>query len=316
MKVKGHPDLLVGLGKPDDAGVMKITDDIALIQTLDFLTPITDSPFDFGRIAAANSLSDVYAMGGVPLTAMNIVCFSVDEFPEEVLAETLAGGLEKIHEAGAVLVGGHSVDDREFKYGLSVTGKVHPSRVLTNHGARDGDVLILTKPLGTGVLATAIKGKFADAKAVRILVETAATLNRGAAEVMARFHVTACTDVTGFGLVGHVLEMATGGKKNIVIHSRAVPLIEKAKEYAAMGLIPGGAYKTRGFCEHKISIGRSVEAVTVDLLFDPQTSGGLIIALPEAEARDCLDRMNDQGIFAAIIGEVSGGHIQGFVQIV
>lgn len=315
MKVKGHPDLLVGLDTPDDAGVIKITDDIALIQTLDFLTPITDSPFDFGRIAAANSLSDVYAMGGVPLTAMNIVCFSTDELPEEVLKETLAGGLEKIHEAGAVLVGGHSVDDREFKYGLSVTGKVHPNRVVTNFGARVGDVLILTKPLGTGILATAIKGKFADDQAVKILVDMAATLNRKAAEIMGLFHASACTDVTGFGLVGHVLEMATGGNKAILIQSSAVPLIEKAKEYAAMGMIPAGAYKNRQYCEHKLQIDKTVNSITVDLLFDPQTSGGLVIALSASEARFCLDQMKNEGVPCEIIGEVTGDHPKGLVRV-
>lgn len=306
----------MGIDTPDDAGVVRLTDDIALIQTLDFLTPITDSPYDFGRIAAANSLSDVYAMGGVPVTAMNIVCFSVDQFPESVLRETLAGGLDTIHEAGALLVGGHSVDDREFKYGLSVTGRVHPSRILTNAGARVGDVLILTKPLGTGILATAIKGKFADDRAVKLLVDIAATLNRAAAEVMADFDVSACTDVTGFGLAGHVLEMARGGKKVFLIQGSEVPMIDMAREYALMGLIPAGAYKTRNFCEHRIQIAGTVDAVTADLMFDPQTSGGLVLCIPEAQAADCLARMNDRGVQAVIIGCVDGDHPDGLVRIV
>lgn len=305
----------MGLETPDDAGVFRLTPDIALIQTLDFLTPITDSPYDFGKIAAANSLSDVYAMGGKPLTAMNIVCFSPDDFPEEVLRETLAGGLEKIHEAGAVLVGGHSVDDKEFKYGLSVTGTVHPDRVLTNSGIREGHYLILTKPLGTGVLATAIKGKFADAKAVATLVATASMLNRKAAEIMVDFHPSACTDITGFGLAGHLLEMATGGKKEMLIESTAVPLIDQAREYASMGLIPAGAYKNRQFCEHKIVIAPTVDAVTADLLFDPQTSGGLVVAVPESEVRACVSRMTDEGVTARVIGQVKGGHEKGLVRI-
>ncbi|GAB6094762.1 selenide, water dikinase SelD [Desulfatiferula olefinivorans] len=306
----------MGLDTPDDAGVVRLTDEIALIQTLDFLTPITDSPYDFGRIAAANSLSDVYAMGGVPITAMNIVCFSVDEFPESVLRETLAGGLEKIHEAGALLVGGHSVDDREFKYGLSVTGRVHPSRVLTNAGARVGDALILTKPLGTGILSTAIKGKFADDGAVKLLVDTASELNRTAAEIMAAFDVSACTDVTGFGLAGHVLEMARGGKKSFLIHGSLVPMLDKAREYALLGLIPAGAYKTRSFCEHRIRIAETVDAVTADLMFDPQTSGGLLLCLPEAQAADCLARMHDRGVPAVVVGCVENDHPEGLVRVV
>lgn len=314
--MRSHPDLLVGIDTPDDAGVFRISDDTALIQTLDFLTPITDSPFDFGKIAAANSLSDVYAMGGIPLTAMNIVCFSVDDLPEEVLRETLEGGLEKIHESGAVLVGGHSVDDREFKYGLSVTGRVHPGRILRNGGANVGDMLILTKPLGTGVLATAIKGKFADADDLKLLVETAGTLNKRAAEIMLRFHPTACTDVTGFGLVGHSLEMATNGHKIIRIDSRVVPFLVKAREYAVMGLLPAGSYKTRAYCEKKIRISPSTDSITVDLLFDPQTSGGLVIALPPGDAMTCVRMMNDEGIPGVIFGEVCGTDAQGCVEIV
>jgi len=314
--VRSHPDLLVGIDTPDDAGVFRISDDTALIQTLDFLTPITDSPFDFGKIAAANSLSDVYAMGGIPLTAMNIVCFSVDDLPEEVLRETLEGGLEKIHESGAVLVGGHSVDDREFKYGLSVTGRVHPDRILRNGGAHVGDKLILTKPLGTGVLATAIKGKFADSDDLKLLVETAGTLNKRAAEIMLRFHPTACTDVTGFGLVGHTLEMATNGRKTIRIDSCVVPVLGKAREYAAMGLLPAGSYKTRAYCEKMIRISPSADPLTIDLLFDPQTSGGLVIALPPHEAVTCVRMMNDQGIPGVIFGEVYDVDDQGRVDIV
>jgi selenide,water dikinase len=255
-------------------------------------------------------------MGGIPLTAMNIVCFSVEDLSEEVLRETLEGGLEKIHESGAVLVGGHSVDDREFKYGLSVTGRVHPDRILRNGGANVGDMLILTKPLGTGVLATAIKGKFADEADLKLLVETAGTLNRRAAEIMLRFHPTACTDVTGFGLAGHTLEMATNGHKTIRIDSRVVPVLGKVREYAAMGLLPAGSYKTRAYCEKMVRISPSTDSISVDLLFDPQTSGGLVIALPQSEALDCARMMNDEGIQGVIFGEVCGVDDKGRVDIV
>ena len=200
------PDLIAGTADAEDAGVIRMTEDLALVQTLDFLTPVTDNPRDFGRIAAANSLSDVYAMGGTPVTAMNIVCFPACDYPEEVLTETLAGGLEKIREAEAVLVGGHSVDDPEFKYGLSVTGRIHPKRVIRNGGARTGDVLILTKPVGAGILATAVKAKLASPAAEREMVENMAFLNRWAAEILVPEHPSALTDITGFGLAGMPLK--------------------------------------------------------------------------------------------------------------
>jgi selenide, water dikinase len=299
----------------DDAGVFRLDSETALVQTLDFFTPIIDSPYEFGRIAAANSLSDVYAMGGRPVTAMNIVCFPSDELSEEVLKATLAGGLEKIYEADAVLVGGHSVDDREFKYGLSVTGIVHPDRILTNRNAKTGDRLILTKPLGTGIIATAVKGKVADEEAVNALIEVTTTLNRKAAEIMIRFNPNGCTDVTGFGLIGHVLEMAKGSGKNIVIHSGSVPFMKKAEEYALMGLIPAGSYNTKDYCSKNISIGSSVKQVVIDMLFDPQTSGGLVISVPEKRAKECLDALLGEGVTASIIGEVSEDDRAGHVKI-
>lgn len=285
------------------------------MQTLDFLTPVVDSPYEFGRIAAANSLSDVYAMGGRPVTAMNIVCFPVGELSEDILKETLAGGLEKIYEAGAVLVGGHSVDDKEFKYGLSVTGIIHPDRILTNRNAREGDSLILTKPIGTGIIATAVKGKIADEEAIKILIDVTSTLNRRAAEIMLRFQPNACTDVTGFGLAGHVLEMAKGSSKKIIIHMDMVPFIKKAREYALMGLIPAGGYNTKKYCSSSISIGSSVKQVDIDLLFDPQTSGGLVISLPEKKAKECLKAMQNEGVFASIIGEVSAESKDGYLMV-
>ena len=299
----------------DDAGVFRLDSETALVQTLDFFTPIVDSPYEFGRIAATNSLSDVYAMGGRPVTAMNIVCFPVGELSEEILKETLAGGLEKIYEAGAVLVGGHSVDDREFKYGLSVTGIVHPDRILTNRNAKTGDSLILTKPIGTGIIATAVKGKVADEEAIRALIEVTTTLNRKAAEIMLRFRPNACTDVTGFGLAGHVLEMAKGSCKKILIHTGSVPFIKRAEEYALMGLIPAGSYNTKNYCSKNISIDLSVKKVVIDMVFDPQTSGGLVISLPGKRAKECLDALRNEGVFASIIGEVSEDDQAGHVKI-
>jgi len=308
--------VLVGLEAPDDAGIFRLNSETALVQTLDFLTPVTDSPYDFGQIAAANSLSDVYAMGGIPLTAMNIVCFSIDEYDPDVLKETLAGGLDKIHEAGAVLLGGHSVDDREFKYGLSVTGRVHPDRYLTNCGVSEGDQLILTKPVGTGVIATAIKGKIADKKSADALVATASCLNKKAAEIMIKYNPSACTDVTGFGLAGHLLEMAAGGKKKILLDSSTVPFIQNAIEYAQMGLIPAGTYKNKDWCKDRVLVGNNIDIAVSDLLFDPQTSGGLIISLNADAAKECLKTMKNEGIPAEIIGEVQGTNNFGLVTII
>ncbi len=316
LKAKLHPDLIVGLGTSDDAGVFRITPDIALIQTLDFLTPVTDDPYAFGQIAAANSLSDVYAMGGTPLTAMNIVCFPSEDLPESVLQETLQGGLDKIHESGATLVGGHSVDDPEFKYGLSVTGVVHPDRVLTNHGIRTGDRILLTKPVGTGIVATAVKAKLADAATTREMVKIMATLNRGAAEIMARFDVGGCTDVTGFGLAGHLLEMARGGRRHISLFTREVPIIANAKIWAAMGMVPGGAYRNRKYSEPGMEIPETMDKILVDLMFDPQTSGGLLVSLGKNQVDECLSAMKDSGIGAALVGEVMGDHTCGKVTLV
>ena len=312
---KGHPDLIVGLETSDDAGVFRITKDIALIQTLDFLTPVTDDPYEFGQIAAANSLSDVYAMGGTPLTAMNIVCFPISDFAEEVLQQTLQGGLDKIHESGATLVGGHSVDDPEFKYGLSVTGVVHPDRVLTNHGIRTGDQIILTKPVGTGIVATALKGKLADAATTRKMVKIMSTLNREAAEVMTRFDVGGCTDVTGFGLAGHLLEMAQGGRKNIALFTADVPIIDNAADWATMGLVPAGTFRNRRYCEPGMVIPGQMDKIVLDLMFDPQTSGGLLISVKKKDVQDCLLAMQDRGIPAALVGEVTGDHSCGRVTL-
>jgi selenide,water dikinase len=307
-----HPDLLVGIETADDAGVYKLSPEVALVQTLDFFTPIVDDPYHFGRISAANALSDVYAMGGKPLTAMNIVCFPVKDMPKEVLKETLRGGLEKLREAGTVLVGGHSVDDKEFKYGLAITGLIHPDKILTNDGAQVGDKLILTKPVGTGVVATAIKGKLASQKALETMIAVASTLNDKASQIMQKYETHACTDVTGFGLGGHLLEMARASHVEIAINAEKIPIMSGAKEYALMGLIPAGSYATKHFCEHMVETEPGLETIVMDLIFDPQTSGGLVISIGRDNADACVRELKDKGVkSAAIIAEVIGPHPKG-----
>jgi selenide,water dikinase len=315
--VISHPNVLVGIETSDDAGVYKLNDDVALVQTLDFFTPIVNEPYHFGRIAAANALSDVYAMGGTPLTAMNIVCFPITDMPKEILKQILQGGLAKIQESGAVLAGGHSVDDQELKYGLAVTGIIHPDRILTNRGARVGDKLILTKPVGTGIIATAVKGKLASPSAVDTLIDVTSALNDKSSRIMMKYETHACTDVTGFGLGGHLLEMATASRVEIVIDTEKIPIIPEAREYASMGLIPAGSYATRRFCEDVVTIGYQVERVLTDLIFDPQTSGGLIIAVAPYHAAECLKALEDEGIPSpAIIGEVTERHPNGRLKAV
>ncbi len=287
-----------------------------MVQTLDFLTPVTNSPYEFGQIAAANSLSDVYAMGGTPLTAMNIVCFSCEELHEDILGETLQGGMDKINESGAALVGGHSIDDKEFKYGLSVTGTIHPEKVWANRGACSGDALILTKPVGTGIIATAIKAKLANDDISKKAANVMSQLNKYAAEIIKGFKVNACTDITGFGLSGHLLEMAKASEKKIVLFSSKVPVIEGAEEFALMGMIPAGAHKNRAFCEADLKINQSVERVYQDLLFDPQTSGGLVVSMNKKEAEICLEELLNIGVNAEIVGEVDRDDNQGLLEII
>lgn len=283
----------------------RLTDEIALIQTLDFFTPIVDDPYDFGRIAAANSLSDVYAMGGRPLTAMNIVCFPIKDMDGSVLRSILKGGLETVERAGAVLVGGHSVEDPELKYGLSVTGTVHPRDLLTNAGARPGDLLVLTKPLGTGILATALKAELLDRDLTGQITEMMAALNKDAAEAMTEVGANACTDITGFGLLGHCLEMAAASSVSMKIYSGKVPLIPQARAFASMGLIPGGGYANRKFCAKDLELDPSVEPILVDIMCDPQTSGGLLISVSREKAPLLVQRLSEKKSPAAhIIGEV------------
>jgi selenide,water dikinase len=304
LPVEVHPDLLVGRETSDDAGVVRVREDLALIQTVDFFTPIVNEPRDFGRIAAANALSDVYAMGGKPLTAMNVVCFPQDRLPLEVLKEILLGGIEVVHEAGALLVGGHSVDDPELKYGLSVTGTVHPDRVITNRGARPGDLLILTKPLGTGILATAIKGRMLHREAREEAVQWMTALNREAAEAMQEVGVHACTDITGFGLLGHALEMAQASGVALEIHASRVPILESALEMARLGMIPAGTFANRRFCERSIQVSPEVDDLLLDCLADAQTSGGLLISVPEGHAKALHKALEARGVPHPEVGRV------------
>jgi selenide,water dikinase len=291
--------------RAEDASVYKLTDDLAIVQTIDFFTPIVDDPYSFGQIAAANAMSDVYAMGGKPLMAMNVVCFPIKTMDISILKKILAGGVDKVHEADAILVGGHSIEDEELKYGLSITGTIHPAKVVLNNGARVGDRLILTKPLGTGIISTGLKGKVIDEDAMAKVIKSMTTLNRKAAELMQEIGVNACTDVTGFGLLGHAGEMIEGTDIAMLIHSATVPFFPEAKELAEMGMIPGGLHRNREFRLNMVEIAKEVPDYLADILFDPQTSGGLLISVSEQKAPVLLERMHQEGIEeAVVIGEV------------
>jgi selenide, water dikinase len=300
--VETHPDLLVGSDTADDAGVFRLTDEIALIQTLDFFTPIVNDPYLFGQIAATNALSDVWAMGGRPLTALNICCFPVEEMDLQVFTEILAGGLDKVHQAGAVLAGGHSVQDPELKYGLSVTGVVHPDKLVTNAGLKPGQALVLTKPLGTGVIATALKAGLASPEAVGASIEVMTALNAPAGQVMAACGVSGATDITGFGLLGHALELARASGVGLEIEAAAVPLLAEAKEMAAMGLVPLGSHANREHCQDRLSIEGRVDPVVLDLLADAQTSGGMLMGLDLDQVERAQDMLRELGASGAVIG--------------
>ncbi len=285
------PSLLVGFETSDDAAVYKVTDDIAVIQTLDFFASVVDDPYTFGQVAAANALSDVYAMGGEPKIALNIVEFP-GELDPDILGEILRGGADKVHEAGAVLVGGHSIQDDVPKYGLAVTGFVHPDKIYKNYGCREGDVLILTKQIGSGIVNMAVKAQMASEGAAREVIRVMTTLNRKAKETARKHSIHACTDVTGFGLLGHCSEMASASGAQIRINVEDVACMQGAKEYAQMGLVPGGAYRNRKHVAPLLDTGNldinGPDEVWLDLLCDPQTSGGLLLAVPEAEADSIL----------------------------
>jgi len=301
-----HDDnLLVGIETSDDAAIYKVTDDIALIQTVDFFTPIVDDPYMFGQIAAANSLSDVYAMGGEPKIALNIVGFPNCLDPS-ILGEILAGGADKVKEAGAVLVGGHSVQDDEPKYGLCVSGFVHPKKIYKNYGCKPGDVLILTKQVGSGIINTAIKADMASAKAIKEVETVMASLNKKAKEVVDDYPVNACTDITGFGLLGHCVEMAEASNVTFELNVHDIAYFNEAEAYAKMGLIPAGAYKNRGYSETKVEM-TNIEEHFIDLLYDPQTSGGLLLSVEPQYVETIMEEFEKKHLDTkvSIIGTVS-----------
>ncbi len=289
----------------DDAGVYKLSDDLAIIQTIDFFTPIVDDPYDFGQIAVANALSDVYTMGGKPLTAMNVVCFPINKFDISVLRDMLKGGIDKMKEAGVTLVGGHSIEDAELKYGLSVTGVVHPDCLVTNSGARVGDKLILTKPLGTGIISTALKAGTVSEETAAMVAKYMAALNKKASELMQEIGVHACTDITGFGLLGHACQLAQNSQVGIKVDSASVPIFPETEEFAKMGLCPGGLHRNREFYGKMVEFSNQVADYIQDILFDPQTSGGLLISLVPEAAEPLVSKLRKAGIReAAIIGEI------------
>jgi len=298
------PDLLVGPETSDDAGVYRIGDDCALVETVDIITPLVDDPFLFGQIAAANSLSDVYAMGGRPLTAMNLAFFPSCSLPVEILSDILAGGASKIQEAGACLVGGHTVDDDELKYGLTVTGTIDPNRIVRNSTARPGEMLVLTKPLGSGIISTAIKADMADEKIVLEASDWMAQLNKRAASMMLGFEPGACTDVTGFGLVGHAVEMARGARATIRLRRASIPLMSGVSALVRDGMVPAGCYRNRDFYSRYLETGDDIIPDEMLPLFDPQTSGGLLISLTPQRIGGFLRLAENSGLFVRVIGEV------------
>ena len=297
--------MLVGITTGDDAGVFRLRDDLAIVNTVDFFTPVVDDPYTFGQIAAANALSDVYAMGGQPTTALNIVCWPQTGLPGEMLAAILRGGADKARKAGVMVVGGHSVADEEVKYGMAVTGVIDPRRIIRNVGAREGDALILSKPLGTGILMTAFKrDRLADeyyTAAVRAMVE----LNAATATAMLKYEVHAATDITGFGLAGHASKLAQGSAVTLVIEESDLPLLPGVIELVREGMIPGGGKRNRDFYGRFVKISDEIADEMAEIVFDPQTSGGLLIALPESDAIKLLADLHQQGNpDAAIVGKV------------
>ena len=292
--------MLVGTETGDDAGVYRLRPDLAIVNTVDFFTPIVDDPYIFGQISAANSLSDVYAMGGDPVTCMNIVCFPKGKMDIEILGEILKGGAEKVKESGAVVIGGHSIIDEEIKFGMAVTGVIHPDKIFRNVGVQEGDVLILTKALGTGIITTALKKGKASDESVNEAVQSMTTLN-AAASVVARKHpVHACSDVTGFGILGHALGMASGSGVTLVIESAKMPLLRRAASLAEKGYITGGCKRNREYLNDKMAIDKSIREGLIEVALDPQTSGGLLLAIGKRHAAQLLDELHGVGVAQAV----------------
>lgn len=303
-RTHSDPRLIVGYDKSDDASVYVLDENSALVQTTDFFPPIVDDPFLYGQIAAANALSDVYAMGGEPKLALNIMCLA-ESMDRQTVQEILRGGYDKAYEAGVIITGGHTIHGAEPIYGLAVSGFVHPQKVLTNSGAKPGDVLILTKPLGIGILTTAAKADLVDEATLGRIYRQMATLNKAARDIMVRYTVHSCTDVTGFSLLGHSLEMAQGSGCTLRLYADRIPYHPEAYEFAEMGFIPAGAYRNREFAESSVLAEEGITRAMQDICYDPQTSGGLLFAVPEAEAAACLAEMQKAVPAARIIGRVT-----------
>ncbi|MEB3100289.1 selenide, water dikinase SelD [Ferviditalea candida] len=303
-----NPNLLVGLDTNDDAGVFKLNDDLALVQTVDFFTPIVDDPYSFGQVAAANALSDVYAMGGTPLTVLNIVAFPIKKLDKQILSEILRGAGDKVKEAGATLVGGHSIDDNEPKFGLAVTGTVHPDRVLTNAGAKPGDRLILTKPIGVGILTTSIKKNLVSDEEIDRVTKIMAALNKTASEVMKGYEVHGCTDVTGFGLLGHTSEMAKGSGVGIRIYKRQVQVLPRVRELAEQGQVPGGTKSNHEHLQGAVQFPEGMDLIDQWILCDAVTSGGLLISVAPGDSEALLKELHDSGVPAFEVGEAVAEH--------
>jgi len=294
-----NPDMLVGTETSDDAGVFRLRPDLAIVNTVDFFTPIVDDPYVFGQIAATNSLSDVYAMGGEPKTAMNIVCFPKGKMEMEVLGEILKGGADKVKESGAVIIGGHSIIDEEIKYGMAITGVIHPDKIFRNVGVQEGDALILTKPLGTGIITTALKKGKASKESIDEAVAFMTTLNAAASAVMCKYPVHACSDVTGFGILGHALGIASGSGVTLVIESQKLPIMHRAPRLAEKGYITGGCKRNRDYLKDKITVEKSLPEGIVEVAFDPQTSGGLLIAVAKRLAAKLIEDLQAAAATAA-----------------
>ncbi|MDA3832908.1 MAG: selenide, water dikinase SelD [Spirochaetales bacterium] len=305
LKQPEYKNLISDFGTSDDAGIYKINNETALVQTIDFFPPIVDDPYIFGQIAAANALSDVYAMGGKPITALSLVCFPKDKARIETLRKIMDGGLNKLIEAKTALVGGHSIEDDELKFGFSICGIVHPDKVLYNNRPGKNEKLILTKAIGTGLINTALRGGIASENAIEAAIESMRTLNKKAAQIIGSYNVSSCTDVTGFGLIGHACEMIAQAETGLRIFGSRIPFLPDVKEYAQMGLIPAGTYRNRDYRLAFVNNSDSIERLTLDLLFDPQTSGGLLFTIPDFEADSICEKMNKKGVAATVIGETS-----------
>lgn len=294
-----HPDLIVGTETSDDAGVFRLRSDLAIVNTVDFFTPIVDDPYVFGQVAATNALSDIYAMGAEPKTALNIVCFPKGKMDIQILGEVLKGGAEKVREAGAVVIGGHSIIDEEIKFGMAITGVIHPDKVVRNVGVQQGDALVLTKPLGTGIITTALKKGKAPKESIQAAIASMITLNNTASKIMRNYPVHACSDITGFGLLGHALEMASGSSVTLILESGKLPILHRAPRLAEKGYLTGGCKRNREYLQDKITIEKSIREGLVEVAFDPQTSGGLLIAVAQRYAPKLVEELQGSGVKAA-----------------